>query len=316
MSHPAEPGYWVHQFGRAELPVLARTVRELTRMKQDPDRVSTAQLSDMVMRDPLMTFKVLRYIQQRRHRTQLVDVTTVAHALMMLGLEPFLHHFSKQPTIESQLMHDASALQGVLRVASRARHAALYARDWAVLRHDIEVEEVSTAALLHDLAELLLWWCAPGVATLLDEAARGDDATSDAAQRAVLGFPMISLQVELAEQWQLPDLLCRLMDERHASTPRALNVSLAVSVARHTSKSWDEPALAEDFASIGRLLSCGPVGARDRIVSVALRAAAEWTWYGVPPAAALLPASTGLMPRPRPAAHGRSRVIGSDVSMQ
>ena len=303
MTHPADPRYWVELFGRAELPVLGKALAELSYMRQDPDRVSTAQLSDIVMRDPLMTANVLRYIQQHRHRTQLVDVTTVAHALMMLGLEPFLAHFSKQPTVEAQLGQDATALQGVLRVASRARHAALYARDWAVLRHDIEVEEVSTAALLHDLAELMLWCCAPGVAALLEDAAHAGDAARDAAQRAVLGFPMISLQVELAEQWQLPDLLCRLMDERHASSPRALNVSLAVSVARHTSNSWDQPALVEDFASLGRLLGCGPVGARERVVRVALRAAAEWSWYGVPPAAALLPASTGLVPRPRADAH-------------
>jgi hypothetical protein len=217
---------------------------------------------------------------------------------MMLGLDPFLAHFSQQPTLEGHLKNDALALRGALRVASRARHAALYARDWAVLRHDIEIDEVTTAALLHDFAELLIWCCAPRVAILLEEAARAGDVTSEAAERAVLGFPMISLQVELAERWQLPDLLCRLMDERHASTPRAVNVSLAVSVARHTAVSWDEPALVQDFTSIGRLLGCGPVGARDRVVRMALRAAAEWEWYGVPPAAALLPLSVGLKPAP------------------
>src|SRR4029453_1255099 len=140
MTHAAEPGYWVDQFGRAELPVLARTVAELERMKQDPDRVSTAEISDVVMHDPVMTFKVLRYIQQHRHRSQVVDVTTVAHALMMLGLEPFLAHFSGQPTLEGPIKEDSAALHGALGVASRARHAALYARDWAVLRHDIEID--------------------------------------------------------------------------------------------------------------------------------------------------------------------------------
>ena len=296
MTPPVEPGYWIEQFGRAELPVLARTVAELASMEADPDRVSTAHLSDTVMHDPLMTFKVLRYIQQHRHRSQLVDVTTVAHALMMLGLEPFLSHFSSQPTVEKHLENDHAALQGALAVASRARHAALHARDWAVLRHDIEVDEVTTAALLHDLAELLLWCCTPQTAVLIEDLSRGEGLTAESAQRAVLGFPLISLQVQLSEQWQLPGLLCRLMDERHACTPRALNVSLAVAVAHHTAKGWDEPVLVEDFTAIGRLLGCGAVGARDRVVRTALRAAAEWEWYGIPPAAALLPASAGMKP--------------------
>jgi HD-like signal output (HDOD) protein len=184
MSLPAEPAYWIAQFGRAELPVLARTVAELARMKEDLDRVTTAGLSDTVMHDPLMTFKVLRYIQQHRHRSQLVDVTTIAHALMMLGLEPFLAHFSNQPTLEAQLESDPAALRGALTVVSRARHAALFARDWAVLRHDIEVDEVTTAALLHDFAELLLWCCAPRVAVLLEDAAHRENATDEVAQRA------------------------------------------------------------------------------------------------------------------------------------
>jgi HD-like signal output (HDOD) protein len=283
------PEYWIDQFGRAELPVLARTVDELKRIAADADRVSTQHLADIVMHDPLMTFKVLRYIQQRRHQRQRVDVTTIAHALMMLGVDPFLEHFTGQANLEASLAASPVALRGAMTVMSRARHAALYARDWAVMRHDIEVDEVTTAALLHDFAELLLWCCAPDVATQIQDLMRAEGLRSEAAQREILGFPMIALQVELAREWQLPALLCSLMDERNAATPRALNVSLAVAVARHSAHGWDDAALPDDFASIGRLLGLGPIGARDRVIKIALTAAVDADWYGVPPPAALLP---------------------------
>ena len=291
MRDTRNPAYWIGEFGRAELPVLARTVAELQRMREDAERVTTQQVSEAVMHDPLMTFKVLRYIQMRRHRSQLVDVTTIAHALMMLGLDPFFTHFADQATLESRLAHEPVALEGARAVISRARHAALYARDWAVLRHDIEVEEVTTAALLHDLAELLLWTCAPQTALQVQELQRNYNMRSEAAQREVLGFPLIALQLELAHEWQLPDLLCSLMDERHTKTPRALNVSLAVGVARHSAKGWDDAALPDDFASIGRLLGVGASGARERVIQVAVRAGKDADWYGVPPPAALLPAT-------------------------
>ena len=296
MSFATEPAAWVKEFERHDLPVLARTVVELDRIRQDPERATTAQVSELVMHDPLMTFKVLRYLQQRRHKSQLVDVTTIAHALMMVGIETFLNHFSEQATLQSCIEHDPAALQGAMTVISRARHAALYARDWAVLRHDIEVDEVTTAALLHDLAELLLWWRAPDLATLMHDYVHLYQMRSEAAQRAVLGFPMIALQLELAHAWQLPGLLCSLMDGRYASSPRSLNVSLALDVARHSANGWDDPALPEDFIAIGRLLGCGPVAARERVLKVAVRAAADWEWYGVAPSAALLPAS-GDRPR-------------------
>lgn len=289
------PAWWVEQFSRADLPVLERTLTELERIRTDLERVSTQHVSDVVMHDPLMTFKVLRYIQQRRHKSQRVDVTTIAHSLMMAGLNPFLEHFSEQTALQSRLESNPRALEGALTVISRSRHAAMYARDWAVLRHDIEIDEVTTAALLHDFAELLIWCYGAEQAVLMQDLQRKHHSRSEAVQREVLGFPLIDLQLELAHKLQLPDLLCDLMDERHAHTPRALNVSVAVSVARHSANGWDDAALPDDFAAIGRLIGLSSAAARDRVVRVALKVAADWEWYGVPPAAALLP-SLSVMP--------------------
>lgn len=283
------PEYWLRVFGASELPVLERSVVELERIREDPDRVSTQHVSDVVMHDPFMTFKVLRYIQQRRHKSQHVDVTTIAHALMMIGMNPFLEHFAEQDTLQSRLAEDPVALQGALTVISRLRHAAMYARDWALVRHDIEIDEVTTAALLHDLAELLLWCHAPDLVVRMQELQREHQMRSEAVQREVLGFPLIALQVELARQWQLPDLLCELMDDRHAQTPRALNVSVAVALARHSANGWDDAALPDDFAAIGRLTGTTPAGARERVLRVAVKVAADWEWYGIRPPAAQLP---------------------------
>ena len=278
------PQAWVADFGNTELPVLARTIVELGRIGEDVDNISMPTVADRVMHDPLMTFKVLRYIQQRRRKRQVVDVTTIAHSLMMLGINPFLEHFAGQEALETRLEGNPMALQGARAVISRARHAALYARDWAVLRHDIEIDEVTTAALLHDLAELLLWCFTPATAVEMQDTQRVFHMRSEAVQREVLGFPLIALQLEVAHAWQLPDLLCDLMDERNALTPRSLNVSLAVAVARHSAHGWDDAALPDDFAAIGRLIGLSPDGARERVLRIAEKAAADSVeWYGVQP---------------------------------
>lgn len=287
-----QPGDWIRDFGQSELPVLAHSVAALARVREEFERATTQHVAEVVVHDPLMTFKLLRFIQQRRHRRQMVDVTTIGHALMMIGLDPFLTHFAEQETLQARLGHHPAALEGAMAVASRARHAALYARDWAGLRHDIEIDEVMIAALLHDLAELLFWCCAPQQAMLIQELQHEHQMRSEAAQRAVLGFPLIALQLELAHEWQLPELLCDLMDERQAMTPRALNVSLAVALARHSANSWTDPALPDDFAAIGRLVGLTPEGARERVYKVALRAAQETDWYGVRPTDAQLIALT------------------------
>ncbi|HEX2829011.1 MAG TPA: HDOD domain-containing protein [Burkholderiales bacterium] len=284
MSELRTPQSWISRFGQSELPVLAQTIAALDAVRQDIDNVSMPRLADAVMHDPLMTFKVLRYIQQRRSRRQTGDVTTISHSLMMLGIEPFMAHFADQEPLESRLAANPMALKGARSVISRARHAALYARDWAVLRHDIEIDEVTTAALLHDFAELLLWCFAPTTAVEMEDTRRLFQKRSEAVQRETLGFPMIALQLELAHAWQLPDLICQLMDERHALTPRALNVSLAVALARHSAHGWDDAALPDDFAAIGRLIGLSPDGARERILKIAAKAAPACEAYGIPPA--------------------------------
>ena len=49
-----------------------------------------------------------------------------------------------------------------------------------------------------------------------------------------------------------------ITDDRHAGHRQVRNVRLAIRVARHSAQGWDNPALPDDVAEIGRLLQLGP----------------------------------------------------------
>jgi HD-like signal output (HDOD) protein len=280
---------WVSYFDHAELPVLKRTAEELARLESDIDNVSGRSIASVVLHDPLMTVKVLRYIQNHRGRSRVADITTIANAVMMLGLTPFFRHFADQPILEKLLADRPDALHGVRTVASRAFHAARYAQDWSELRHDMETEEVETAALLRDLAEILVWVFAPGpMLEIRRRMLAQPGLRSPVAQRDVLGFRLLDLQLKLAASWHLPKLLLNLMDEVHAQTPRARTVVQAVSLARHAANGWDDPALPDNFGEIRQLLGLNEDQTRERVLQVTLQAALDWDWYGVPPLAASL----------------------------
>jgi len=281
---------WVDMLAHADLPVLARTAAELSRLRSNDDRTNPQQVADVVLHDPIMAVRVLQFLQRHRGLRRSADITTIAHALMMLGLSPFFRHFGEQPVIEDRFAGNPVGLHGMLTVMSRARHAALYARDWAQLRHDVDPEEVMVAALLHDMAEMLLWCFAPVLAIEITDRQRQDSALrSDTAQRAVLGFRLIDLQLEMVRAWQLPELLHALMDGRHARNSRVLIVAQAVALARHAAHGWDNPALPYDYEMIGRLLGLSGEEAQQRVVGVAVAAAAEWEWYGIEPPAIASP---------------------------
>ena len=274
---------WVEMLERASLPVLARTVDELARLRENEDKITTRHIANVVLHDPFMTVRVLQYLQQHRTKRQSSEITTIAHALMMLGLTPFFAHFGDEQKLEEKLARDPQALTGALTVMSRARLAALYAGDWARVRNDVDPEEVMVAALLHDLAEMMLWCFAPELALEIAGRQRQDRTLrSETAQIAVLGFSLVDLQLELVKAWHLPELLHVLMDDHHVNNPRVLNVVQAAAVARHSARSWSDPALAYDYAVVGRLLRLSALTVENRVIDVTQAAAHEWEWYGVP----------------------------------
>jgi len=246
---------WVLFFSKAEIPILRQTARRLEEARQNIDRVSGRDIAAIVLQDPLLAIRVLAYIQPFRGKHLRSDITTIANAVMMLGIEPFFAHFETPVTIEATLKSEPQALLGVLQVIRRVQRASNYAHDWAFERHDVNIEEVALAALLHDLAEILLWCFAPRLATEIRQRHLADmTLRSAAAQQQVLGFPLFDLQRALCSAWHLPELLNTLMDDANANQPRVQNVILAVNLARHTSSDWSDAALPDDLSAIEKLL--------------------------------------------------------------
>lgn len=246
---------WVLYFSDADLPVLRHTARQLDELRAKIDHVSGRDIARVVLQDPLMTVKVLAYIQPFAGKNLRSDITTIASAAMMLGVEPFFEKFKDLPTIEHMLKSEPQAMLGTLQIVRRVQRAAHYAHEWALWRQDLNVEEVTVAALLHDLAEILLWCFAPTLAIDIRDRQKADRTLRSAAvQEQVLGLPLIDLQQALCAAWKLPPLLASLINPEHAEHPRVKNVALAVDLARHSANGWNDAALPDDFAAIETLL--------------------------------------------------------------
>jgi len=246
---------WVDFFSSVEMPILRQTSRRLDEARQNIDQINGRDIAAIVLQDPLLAIRVLAYIQPFRGKHLRSDITTIGNAIMMLGVEPFFKHFESPQTIESLLKDEPQALLGVLQVIRRVQRASRYAHDWAFERHDINIEEVALAALLHDLAEILLWCFAPKLAIEIRRLQQVDSSLRSAtAQRQVLGVRLFDLQLALCNAWHLPELLKALMDDANAENPRVRNVVLAVNLARHSASDWSNPALPDDFSAIEKLL--------------------------------------------------------------
>src|SRR5690606_32015687 len=111
------------------------------------------------------------------------------------------------------------------------------------------------AALLHDLAEMLMWCTVPEVTLQLEHMLGCHPGLrSAAAQRAVLGFSFAELQLALARAWRLPQLLQWLMDDTHSEHPRVQTVRHSVALARHSAHGWFDPALPDDYKGLQKVV--------------------------------------------------------------
>jgi HD-like signal output (HDOD) protein len=270
-----EPVDWIRHFERVGLPALAHTVESLAELRGNVDNVSPRNISDVVVEDPLMSLKVL--IWANKHLARNIEmkgsnlgreIQTVETAIVSIGITSFFLQFIHIDTVEARLAKLPEAQFGLSKVLQRSLMAADFARDWAAHRNDMDIQVIAEGAMLHDVAEMLVWVCAPTLAMEMQMIHKACPRARTAdIQKSILGITLNDLEAAIMRQWHLSSLLKKLTDNAHAETPQVLNAVLAARLARHLANSTDDPALPDDFAAIAKLLRTSPEWVRERVLS-------------------------------------------------
>ena len=288
---------WVEDLRAKDLPVLSRTAAALASLPPRANSLTAAEIAKVVYRDPLMTLKVLTVVNGMRRGRITSDITTVEHAVMMFGINPFFARFQRLATVEEGLGQDGATFVELIKVIARARHAAHLAWDWAVLRQDVRADEVYIAASLQHMGEMALWCFAPEQGLRARRLMRLNGTDMPTTFREVMGFDLGEFQMALGRAWNLPETYLDFMDPQNASRSRVLEATLAASIAGRAETGWYGEGLLKDMEAVATLLHMGEGETVARIHQQSVLAAREWEWNEVPPAAAWLP----MLPGPWPA---------------
>ncbi len=277
-----DPKKWIAQrIGNGLLPVMEQTVDHLKLLFEELDPF--AHLPDVIHRDPGFTCHLFSRANGLHHRHFGMPVTTVEHAMMMLGLNRIQAITKALPLIDP-LKGDQA---GLSRTYGRAFHAAHYAKAWARLRADMVPWEVFAATLLYPVGEMAVWYFQPDRAEEIEDLVHGAEHKSrEAAQRHVLGFSYDELSAELARQWKLPLLLHDSLCPQNAGRPRVRLILIAQQLARAAERSWYSQRVLCCLEEVSELLHqpfAEVVKSTHRAAAEASRAIAP---YGMFPAAA------------------------------
>lgn len=249
---------WAQHFSTQEIPVLASSAEALEQLRADEDNVDAHLIGETFSHDPLMCLKVLVAAASLGRERRNADAETITSAVVLMGITPFFNNFPPQPTVEAWLADQPSALEGAMDVLHRSERSARFALAFAAHRMDQDAQVIHTAALLHDFAEVLLWFHAPALAGEIRRLQTEDPTLrSVKAQKQVLGIELSLLEQALMKLWHLPPLLAHITDDRCETDPQVQTVRLAVRLARHSARGWDNPAIPDDVRDIGQLLNLG-----------------------------------------------------------
>jgi HD-like signal output (HDOD) protein len=283
---------WVDKLDQSCLPALEGNV-QLMRQLAANENVDIGRLVVLIESDPGLSLRLMRYINNLRHKHLRTEIGTVRHALMMLGLSHVQQIPENLPSVESLQGESRSRL---LKHFNQAYHAATQAREWAHLNKDRVVDEIYLAALLHNLGEILLELHAPQEMDKVRALMQEKEMEAEEAEYVVFGFGIDQLSAALVSHWRLPSLLQDSLHGENAQHKRVLNVMLASQVAKASEHGWYSPRCNQLVEQIADLLLADSASVATLLHRTAVEAARHSERFEVPHAASRL-----LHPVPLPA---------------
>ena len=108
-QQPEDMNGWLAVFAQADIPVLRQTALALETLRADQRLLNASSIADVVTDDPLMTVKLLRYMQAHKSRHQMQELLDVKQMLLMMGMEAFFREVPATLIAEDQFDgHDAA----------------------------------------------------------------------------------------------------------------------------------------------------------------------------------------------------------------
>lgn len=233
---------WAAYLSGHDLPCMPRSKSRLLELESERgEKLSPLELASIAATDPFLCLRLLREAEGHRAQRLGHETTTPLAAVMQVGSDTFKRLLMNSPETD-----ESNA--GLAECEARSHLASQLALRWSSARADVSPDEISLAALLAEIGELLLWSFAPELPIAAQTALHsGRSPRSIQAQVDSCGFRFKDLTLKCAAIWNLPGLLPQLI--RGIDNTRANLARISIDAARHLSSEGPEsPALPADIA--------------------------------------------------------------------
>jgi HD-like signal output (HDOD) protein len=259
---------WVEKIGEQELASLTIAVRKVQAVLSD-ERSSIQQLSEALLKDPVLTAKLLRIANSPSYSVSPEPVTTVTRASALLGFDAIRNICITSRLLESLLAErvlTGTVRERLLRRTASSLHAAIQARIMMGEAREQEREEVFIAALLRDIGEIAFWSLGSEEACALSEALDAPDPDTEKLVREHVGSSFGEISASLIRSWGLGALLAGETDGAAVGTREFQLIGLAHEVADCVAREgWHSAGLSKLLPRAAILMNTTEQEARRRL---------------------------------------------------
>ncbi len=189
------------------LPTIPGVLRRLSVIIENP-QVSLNEITAFVSKDPALTSKILKMVNSAIYGFP-GRISSVSHAIMLLGL-----NVVKGLLLGVSVFEVMQKAMGGLREHSLA--CAVAARVMAQRKGLKEPEEVSVAALLHDIGKVILALEFPKEYEVAQNHAEQEGISIYEAEKRLFSESHATVGYWLAEKWRFPRNLTEVIEHHHS----------------------------------------------------------------------------------------------------
>jgi len=196
-----------------DLPTLPRTVLKITELVNDP-KSSAKDLAGVITDDQILTARLLKLVNSSFYGLP-QRISTVTGAIVLIGFDAIRNlllttsvfdlfadrNRNKQPKQEKFWDHSLGCAVGAKVIGKH-------------LRHD-NIEELFVAGLLHGIGKIVEMMFQPDEFSKVVAAINRENILMITAENKILGYSHAEVGKLLAEKWNLPAKLVRIIAHHH-----------------------------------------------------------------------------------------------------
>jgi putative nucleotidyltransferase with HDIG domain len=196
-----------------DLPTLPRTVLKITELVNDP-KSSAKELARVITDDQVLTARLLKLVNSSFYGFP-QRISTVTGAIVLLGFDAIRNLLLTTSVFDLFANRNRKKKQDQERFWDHSLGCAVGAKVIGnYLRHD-KIEELFVAGLLHDIGKIVEMMFLPDEFSKVVAAVNRDNILMTTAEYEVLGYNHAEVGKLLAEKWNLPVKLVKVIAYHH-----------------------------------------------------------------------------------------------------